>query len=310
MAPFLFLCTAWAGEAAYYHPSEVAAKSTLFAEASEASHPAYMKAQGSLERWDAALLHLELGADLTGDADTKAQAAKLRKQFTIQRMQIQNHYDVLVGSYNEAFTAALDRALPTVAAGRAAVECTERGANMFSAPTAECKGENLNKALAAAMDQDAGLKDALTQINAMAWPSVSLQPQQSTPIALTGTGNWISLSDLALGIRGEQLKRLRETRDAQLELITEGLEAGDPDTIAEGKAIDQSYRDAIREEGKLLMEAAELAINKKASKDPKLADIGFCLQPQDLGSCSGEEESQRALDAIRENRKARKLLGL
>jgi hypothetical protein len=310
VVPILFLCAAWGGDKAYYHPTEVAGKSALFAEASEVSHPAYMKAQGDLERWDAALLHLELGSDLSGDQKKSEEAANLRKQFTIQRMKIQRHYDVLVGSYNDEFMGSLERNLPAVAGGKEAIECTERGANMFSAPTAECEGDNLNASLAKAMDADNALRKALAEINAIPWPLVQLQPSESLPIAVTGTGHWIDLPSLALGLRGEKLQYLRDERDASLEQLTEGLEAGDKETIAAAKKIDLQYRSAVRDEGKLLIQAIELAVEKQSAKISSLADVGFCVQPSDLGSCTGTEASQEALDAVRSTRKARKLLGL
>lgn len=310
MAPWsILLClrSAHAGAPAYYHPDDVAAKSARFAEVAQSAAPAFDQAQGQLTRLGDALKDLEIGVALLGDAAPDALrtwANQTAKVGMAGFLTVQRYSDEVQDGYSSVFQAAMDRALPKVEAGKTLVVCQKKRVMGPGMATASCTGEDLNGAIAAAMDADPTLRQDLAKISASAWPTVALSPQAQAAVPLTGDKVWISAARVAdalmkarLGTRAEALE------DAQAPL-EEGLESQDGSALAQAEALKAAYMAGLGDDGAVLRAAVVKALARAKRDVP--GEIGLCANPVALGGCAGEDVTASVLPVLQADRKLSK----
>ena len=187
--------SALAGTPAFYHPDDIAAKSAQFAAASDAVGPRYEAGDKQVEQLGKATGRLEVGTALLGakaSPELQTWTSDTRRQLTGQYMRLQKHVELIGDDFSHVFGAALSRVLPTVAAGKDAKECAASGVAAMMHRT-DCSGEDLNKALAEAIDKDTQLQKDLKDILSVEWPTVAIPPQAQAVVAVTGSERWVSI---------------------------------------------------------------------------------------------------------------------
>jgi len=309
--PLLLLLgsAAAAAPTAYYHPDNVAEKSTLFADSAKRSGDAFDKAQQSVGRLGAALEDLEIGVALLGKdapAELRTWAEATQKAGMGQFLVMQHFVDAIQDDYSGAFEAALKRALPTVTGGKGVAVCKPSGPRMGpggGGASRTCEGEDLNAALAKAIDADAALKAGLDEIMSRAWPSVSVQPAPQPVVALTGTTRWISAATLTEAFLQDRVTARREALDDAQAGLEERIDAQDAEAIAEAGRLKAAYLDGLGEDGAALRAAASEALARAAKSGAGPAEVGVCANPVALGGCPGEDVTEAALSALRADKK-------
>jgi hypothetical protein len=243
MSPLLLLLGAALAGPAYYHPDDVAARSARFAEAAQAMGPRYESVSEQLNKLGRALGSLEVSMGLMGEAapvELRAWAQQVRKEGTARHIQTQRHLDLLQDDYGKVFGAALERALPPLSKGRTVSTCGGGGvAAMMGRKT--CAGEDLNPALAAAIDKDAELARHLAEIQGLNWPVVELPQKTWAPVPVTGAERYLRVDALVKA----WLKPVVETRQAALDTalgpLERGLEEADPQVVQKAQAVRARY---------------------------------------------------------------------
>lgn len=309
--PLLLLLgtTAAAAPAAYYHPDSVAEKSTLFAESAKQSGDAFDKAQQGVGRLGAALEDLETGVGFLGSdipADFKSWAESTRKEGLGQFLVVQRFVDGIQDDYSGAFEAALKRALPTVAGSGGVAVCKASGPHLGpggGGASRACEGQDLNAALARAIDADTTLKAKLDEIMSRTWPTVAIHPAPQPVVALTGTTRWVSAAALSEAFLKERTQTRKEALDDALAGLEERIDAQDADAIAEAGRLKTAYLEGLGQDGAALRGAATEALARAAKKGAGPADVGVCANPVALGGCPGEDATEATLSALRADKK-------
>lgn len=303
LASSVWIAAAVAGPAAppaYYHPDDIAAKSTSFAAASQVVGPKFDAGQKEVERLGKSVDRLELGAALLGATappELGAWASTARRQLSGQYLRLQKHVGLIQDDFSTVFGAALERALPVVTAGTSARVCaSSKVASMMG--TSDCTGQSLNAALAAALDKDAALARDLKDIEAVEWPTVRLDAAPQAVVAVTGTARWVSVWAVAEKF---EAARLLEHENA-LQAALEGLDGGTSDAagLAAAQAAKQAYTAAVGADGETLRAAAVAAVARQKSAP---AEWGWCANPKGLGGCAGEDVTVAVLELLAADRK-------
>lgn len=305
LASYVWVTAASAGTAApsaFYHPDDIAAKSARFAAASDAVGPKFDAGQKEVERLGKAVDRLELGSALLGPTappELTAWATTARRQLSGQYLRLQKHVALIQDDFSNVFGAALERALPKVPGGSTARQCASSKVAAMMGST-DCQGQNLNAALAAALDADATLAHDLTDIESVEWPSVKLDPAPQAVVAVTGTERWVSIWAVAEKFEAARLLERENTLQAALEAA--GTDSGTPDAaaIAAAQAAKQAYVAALGTDGATLRDAAVAALARQ--KDAP-AGWGWCANPKGLGGCPGEDVTVAALDRLAADKK-------
>lgn len=297
-----------AGAPAYYHPDDVAAKSARFAASAQSAGEAFDRAQLEVGRLGAALQNLETGVALLGqDAPEplRAWADSARKDGLAQFLVARHFVNQVQEDYVGAFEAALKRALSASARGEGVTVC--RASSPMLGPGGRsgraCEGEDMNAALAALIDKDPALAEALAEITTRTWPAVTLPSSSQTLVPLTGTTRQISAAKLADAFLADRLQaRLEVLEDAQSEL-DERIEAGEASALAEAERLKAAYLQGVAEDGLALRTAAASALQRAAKKGDAPAEVGLCANPPALGGCPGDDVTEEALDALLADKK-------
>lgn len=295
---------------AYYHPDDIAARSDRFAEVARVIQPAFERAEKEGERYGEALTSLELGvALLGGDAPRELVewAEATRRSLTGQFLRVQRFSGLVQEDVSGVFGAAMERALPVVARGYAAVECQATGiAAMMRRST--CTGKDLNPELAKAIDADATLKHEVDSILALEWPTVRVEPRTWAPVALTGTRTWVRGSMVARALVPERLDARLDAFERALDPLSDALEARDPAAVERAGIEKQKYLAGLGEEGAALRTAVAAAL-ARGEKKGGATEVGWCANPPALGGCAGEDVTDTVLTALRADRKLLAELG-
>lgn len=300
----LLISTALAG---FYHPSDVAAVSERFATASEASAERATTAQKQARTLAAALVDYEEALDLLGITDHSRQQA-LQTQYQRDFAVLQAFVDEQVERFDTAFGSALTRALQAhpgaqrcerdVPVGRALPGMAAR-----TERNPECKGDDLNETLAAAIDADTQLSAELAALGDTPWPELTVDVQ---PVPIEG-GRWISAPAFFRSQCREALKAIR-TADYEARLdfqvaIEQGASKAELEAMV-GKARAVDSRTAAHRL------AAAAPVLERASKvfEKNAPDAAWCPQPKVLGGCTGTEATKELADLLLADKKLVKAL--
>lgn len=298
------LCPADAATPAYYHPDDVAAASERFAEAARAIGPPFEEADAEASRYGTWMADLELGVALLGSsapAGLGAWSTALRRDVTAQFLALQKHADAVQGAYSKAFGNAVERALPTVGAGRTVVECTGSGMLAMMHHTS-CEGENLNASLARAIDNDPMLGDDLRELAVRSWPHITASGAPQTPVALTGVVRSIDLGEVAAALILPRLEARKDALEHALDPLQDGIAAHDATAMSEAGAAKQAYIAQLGEDGVVLRAAITAALQRAEKKGGPTA-VAACPNPAGLGGCGVEDVTESVLDVLRADKK-------
>jgi hypothetical protein len=311
----LVLPSAFAEPAGYYHPDNIASQSARFAEASAVMGPAFETAQTSLSRMGRALENLERNTAFLGpDASDELTSWYEQTQRAVigQSIQIQRHVDLLQDDYGNVFSSATERAIRTVAAGRELQECNDSGGissmlsrSARSAP--DCVGEDLNAQIASELDQDTSLADELSEINAIPWPVVSIEPTPQPLHSVTGTTRYVSMTALSRYLDDKADRRQEAFEDA-LAPLEDDIDSGDEAAMAQAAQLKASYFAGLAEDGAVLQAALLKSLSKAAKKVSGFAEVGICANPAALGGCDGEDITDMVMALLKDDNKFQKAM--
>ena len=300
---FLWLSSALA--AGFYHPNDVAAASTTFAAAQEQLLAPLDERQTATRGLSNALRSYREGIDAMGtvpDAHT-ARLEQLEVTYNRQFDALQTFADDLVGDFDAAFTAALQRAL---AAHPGAQECVREvavgprvpGMGGRTQKNPECQGDDLNAAVAAAIDADAELKAALPGIVGRPWPSLGVTPQ---PLPTIGDGSrYVHLQELLTKGAGAAMRAIdRDDDDARMAIEAELEDGADAAELARLESTGNQISAATAAKRAALaapiLAAATKVLDKAAKKGEATA---WCVQPAALGGCEGTDASTEVVQLL------------
>lgn len=311
----LVLPSASAEPAGYYHPDNIAAQSARFAEASSVMGPAFEDAQTTLSRMGRDLENLErntafLGTDAPEELTSWYQ--ETQRAVTGQYIQIQRHVDLLQEDYMNIFSAAAERAITAVAAGRDLQECNDSGGissmlGRSARGAADCIGADLNAQIAGAIDQDIGLAEELREINAIPWPAVSIEPTAQPLHAVTGTTRYVSMTALSRYLDDKADLR-REAFEDALAPFEDGINSGDSAAMEQAAQLKAAYFASLGEDGAILQAALLKSLTKAAKKVPGFTEVGICANPEALGGCDGEDITDMVMALLRDDNKFQKAM--
>jgi hypothetical protein len=151
-------------------------------------------------------------------------------------------------------------------------------------PSAGCVGDDLNAAIAAAMDQDATLDAELDALLARPWPAITVDTEAPSS---TGGGVWIPF-EVARPLAAGALDAVNAADDrarVDLEAAVEGGLAGqDVEALrATAAAIDA----ATAEARVAAFAGVRRAVERRAAKTWEWP-MSWCANPTYLGGCMGE----------------------
>ena len=291
--------------AGFYHPNDVAAASETFGSAqSELLGPLETR-QKTARALSNALRSYREGLDALGaaPADQVSRLEALEADYHRQFDGLQTFADQLVGDFDAAFTDALGRAL---AAHPGAMECVAEvavgprvpGMGGRTQKNPECQGDDLNAAVAAAIDADAELKAALPGIVGRPWPSLGVTPQ---PLPTIGDGSrYVHLQELLTKGAGAAMRAIdRDDDDARMAIEAELEDGADAAELARLESTGNQISAATAAKRAALaapiLAAATKVLDKAAKKGEATA---WCVQPAALGGCEGTDASTEVVQLL------------
>lgn len=306
----LLLGTAMAGPAAFYDPEAVASASTRFKSATDEVGPRFLAVEAQLRKLSPAVEDLELASALARDAIGKTGrtwASSTRTAAVEAHLRAQAQVDQVQNGYVQAFEAALTRALPTVGAGREVKECTGgTGMAAMMARKTPCVGDDLSAALAAKMDADPQLIADIAAIANLPWPEVSVPSQAQPVIPLTGSDGFIELAPLARALVADRLERRADNFDRAVAPLTEAVDAGQAEAIAEAQKARDAWERGLGSDGQVLLPLLQEAV-ARLKKDAGLS-VGLCANPAALGGCEGKDRTAELLPMLTADKKLTKAI--
>lgn len=296
---------AGAAPPAWYQPDLVAEQSATFRAASAEIGPRYQAIEDELRRLSGPIEELSLGAALAGDAlsaDSRIYVGRTRTAAVAARIQAQKHVNLVQEDYGRAFGDALDRALGEVGRGYTVEEC-KGGGSMASmmGQGRSCPGEDLNAALARALDRDSVLAREIASVNAVPWPTVEVQGAPQPVLALTGDASWFQLGALAQAIWADRLEARSDDLDRLLAPLEDLIAAGDKAALSAATEHRAAYDSALAADGQVLLALVQATLEKNSKKGG--ADVGACVNPVALGGCPGQDRSAELIALLRADRR-------
>ena len=314
MCWLLFVSSAIAG--GYFHPNDIASESQRFRSASEQLVEPVDQAQIQAKAWARSLVDYEEALDLwgsEGSTSERQQLLVLRAQFSAQFDVLQQFTDTFVTDFDLLFSDAMARQLE---AHPDAVQCERSlaagprmpGLPARLVPNPDCLGDDLNPAIAAGIDQDAGLQSALDNLLNRTWPAITLD---SSPVALPDSPTrWIAVWPLAHAVMSASLRQI-DKADLMARSALE-LELHDQMTAEATQALSERTRTL---NASTAQQRHDSFVPLRAAVD-KLSDrwttkgeptTGWCLRPVKLGGCPGENATDALWDRLQEERSIQRL---
>lgn len=314
---WLVSAVAQAAPGGFWHPADLAPVSERYRTSAEELQAPFEERSAASERLAAALRHYRENLDLLGDrapAGERARLEGLEREYQRQHAELQAFADQLVADYDAAFMGAVERAV--AAHGGEVVQCeatVSQGRALPGVPTRraanpDCAGENLNAALAAAVDGDAALAGQLEAILGRGWPAVALESAAQAPVG--GAARWIEVRDLLMaGARGA-LQRIDQRDDDARGKIEAAIEQGASvealrELTPEAERIEAETAAARAALAAPVLAAVEARIAKKWASEPP---VGWCANPPALGGCTGEDATRALVSRLVADKKVAKVL--
>lgn len=295
---------------AWYHPDQVAQDSALFQRSSELLGPRYDTLDSQLRLLSPAIEELELSADLGADLlppATRQYAVATRKAGIAAHIAAQQQVDRVQDGYGRSFGAALDRALATVGKDYAVKQCAGGGGvQAMAGHSRSCAGEDLNAALARAIDADPQLPQEIAAINAEPWPPVQVAGASQPVVPLTGTAGFVRLGPVAQALWKDRLESRSDALDRAVAPLDDAIAGGDAAAMKTAQEQRAAYERKLAADGQVLtgLLAETLGHLKKGAG----ANVGFCVNPAVLGGCPGTDRTEELLPLLVADKKLAKAL--
>lgn len=294
--------------AGFWHPVDLSRESAAYTHASQQTSDAAALAQERARTLAAALADFEEALDLLGDrapADQRERHQALEKAYNRSFAEVQAFADTLVGDFDAAFQAAIDRALlKKPDAQRCQREIADGpqvpGMRPRTRANPDCLGDDLNAGLARAIDADPVLTSALKDLTARPWPAFALEPE---PVAAVGgSGRWISVSGFWAKAAPKALRAIRNQDDDARITFQAAIEQGASKEQLAGlvdaaRKVDADTRARRMELSGPIHARAEAVLSKKAH------DVGWCAQPAALGGCVGTDQTHAVVELLLADKK-------
>jgi hypothetical protein len=314
---WVWFAAAQAEPIGHWHPDDLAPRSTVFRSSSEKLQEPFGARSSTLEQLATALREYREGLDLLGASASAAERERLdqlEKAFERQRVTLQTFADELVADYDEAFMAAVKRALATH--GGEIEECPDQVADGPSIPglpsrarkNPDCHGPDLNVSLATTVDSDSELTASLSEILSRPWPAVALERAPQATVG--GTDRWMLVRDLFVAGAREELKAIDQEDDQARMRIEAAIEGG-----ASTEELKKLEPEVQRIEAETAARRAALAGPVLAVVDTRIAkkwageaSTGWCAQPVLLGGCAGKDATKELVSRLLDDPKVDKAL--
>lgn len=303
-----------------YHADDIAEKSVLFGEASAVAGKAFEARQDKAEALARALDAYQVGLDLLGDRAPAAERTRyeaLRKEYGREHAVLDAFASTMMDDFDGEFTAALGRALK---AYPGAVDCEREiadtggmkvpGRKAPTKPNPDCTGQDLNDALAKAMDADPKLNSAVKEILALQWPDVDLAAEAQPAI---GTGERaIAVTAVFDPSRNAVLKKIQGADDEGREGFQAKIEQGASKDelaamVAESEKITAATAAKRASYAAPILAVADKTLAKWAKKgEPATA---WCANPVLLGGCAVPDATKDVVPRMIADKKVAKVLG-
>lgn len=306
---------ATAGPPGHTHPTAIAAQSTAYARAAQATSSRFADIEGKTQAMAQALNRYELALDLLGERAPeggRAHLDALRTRFDRERAVVQAFAQTMMEDFDQEFVAAMERATPDgtqtcqprIPSGRS---LPGMPAPMTANP--DCEGENLTGAIVEKMDADPSLNAAIDEILALEWPPVTV-PSEPRPAA-GPAGGWVAVAPWFDTVAEDPLDRIaREDAEARLPFEAAIEQGATKEELAaltdEARAVTAATARKRATLAAPVLEAVDRFNAKRAKKGR--ATVAWCAQPAFLGGCTGEDRTESLGPVLREHRKVRKNL--
>ncbi|MEQ1572116.1 MAG: hypothetical protein ABMA64_41190 [Myxococcota bacterium] len=305
---------AHAAPVGFWHPDDLAPLSAVFVASSERLQGPFEQRSSDADRLAAALNQYREALDLLGERAPAAERARLEaleKEYNRQHAVLQQFADQLVSDYDAAFTGAVERAASSKGEVVQCAATVRSGPALPGMPSRaqsnpDCPGANLNAAIAAVVDADAGLKAALDEILSRPWPEIGLESAAQAPIG--GQERWMAVRDLMVAGARERLQQIVAADDEARDAIEAAIEEGS--TLEQLTALEPAAKkiegDTAAKRASLAGPLLELVEARIAKKWKGEVAPGWCANPEPLGGCTGADESRALVARLVEDPKIAK----
>lgn len=238
------------------------------------------------------LVAWEVGLDLLGErasAEERAAFVEIRRTFGREKAVLQQSAQARADAYESAFQDAVRRALASLGL-RDATTCSAAPSGprllpgFSGAAAATCPGADRSAAIAAAVDKDPALAQALARIAADPWPSLTVPSDASPPVG-DRAARTVAIERLAADRAPTALQRIAEQDEADRLPIYAALEGG-ASTEQQRALVDLARGITARTAARRAALTAELLAAWQKQHDAGRTDLGWCARPASLGGCS------------------------
>ena len=303
--------------AGFYHPADVAPRSEAYARASNSAGTAFEEKQNQAQSLAAALQAYEEALDLAGSRAPAAERQRLetvRTAFNRSFAVFEAFAVTMMEDFDAEFIGAMERAAAAVGGDQICEGQIPDGKpmpgirpRMKSNP--DCKGEDLNGAVAEAMDADAALASAIDEILALEWPAMGVAAEAQAPL---GDGaRYIHLDVFMRTGAARTLQRIDQADDEARLAFQADIESGASTEELE-KHLDKAREITARTAQRRAMaaESAIVAADKILAKWTKKGEpaTAWCLNPEALGGCSGTDATGELVSRLLDEKKIIKAL--
>jgi hypothetical protein len=322
---WIFLMTvAFANDAGFYHPADVASVSEAFAEVNGPAAEGYHALSTAARTAASALNHYEESLDLLGASATQAERdrhAALTSRFHRDFAVAQDFAAAVLDDTETSFAVGLESAISTLSTPPTVCEKPSSGTSVTStgmrlpgraSREAACEGEDKNGEIAALIDGNEAVRTAIREISGRKWPALQLETAPQAPTGWADATGWLDLRKLFTTAAGDPLAQIIEAdEDARAtfeEAITEGT------TVEERQAMVSQAEQVTAQTAASRAALARPVIaaiegwNTKRQKKG-LSTVALCANPVELGGCAGTDLTLEVLEPLLTDKKVRKALG-
>ncbi|HHO51368.1 MAG TPA: OmpH family outer membrane protein [Deltaproteobacteria bacterium] len=301
----------------HYHPDDIAPRSELFVTASEQLSALSDTRGRELQQLATALQHYREALDLLGDTAPLGELERLgdlEQDFHRQEAVLQQFTDELIEDFSGAMVEAMEQAAASHGQTQRCVARIAEGPRVPGMPgrtkaNPECLGEDLNAAIASAMDANEPLRAVVEEVLQRPWPEIVISVEAQPPIA-TGSGQpsrWLLVRDLLVAGARDALRDLDRSDDEARTEIEAALESDDPDLEALKRRVAEIEATTARRRAELAQPILEVA-EERMLRWKGEPTTGWCANPRILGGCTQQDASAELVSRLLDDRKFAKTL--
>ena len=284
----------------FYDSNSIAPLSQVFVNAQSELFPKYESLEKEISKYEVGIKKREFMMLLSDNSEGQyyQQFMEEKKKFVTTKMQFQNRSEETINGYGTAFMKAIAEVVSQNYDG--AVECSNKQnlvmGLQLNQDSEECKGKNISKEIAVMIDKNPSLQEEIQAINKQPWPNVSLPNLQQNI-----DENYVYLSKIADYFFEDEIKYHKDLRKQQIDVLQ--LQSDDEEVkkqaFTEATQINTNYNGILQQYGSQI----HLSLEKAGYQNIKV-----CYTPKEFGGCTGKDISSEAIETIKNNRKAYKLI--